>query len=201
MIPFFEWTDSALILFFRMTANPYLGFFLGTVCISIFCVVIGRLTLLLGSRINAASLQVDHGDMVHMHNLSMYALVHKNKAAYQSCNKQANEAFGKVFFANIALGSSAFWPVPFALAWMQYRFGGVAFPLPRLFSAIGDHVGFMFIFFPILVVTFIVVGRAFGYMSKTFHGKGGAKAVISPSTPTEKLVSLKELTQRMGNHP
>lgn len=45
-------------------------------------------------------------------------------------NKEANDAFGKVFFNAVALSAAYLWPVPFALGWMQLRFADVHIPLP-----------------------------------------------------------------------
>ena len=186
----FQWIDLILISMFRIIDIPVLGYYLGTFIICAMCVIVGRFTLILGSRINGAYLKKDHGNMVHMHNLSLYALVNKDKTSYSICNKEANDAFGKIFFSNIALGSSALWPVPFALAWMQYRFGQV-FDLPVKLPGLGNSVGFLFTFFPILVLAFIVCGYIFRLQKKIM----GANKTHQDYN-TEQLLSLRDITER-----
>jgi hypothetical protein len=45
---------------------------------------------------------------------------------------------------------AAIWPLPFALAWMQIRFGKVDFVLPW----IDISVGYQFTFFPIYILIY-----------------------------------------------
>ena len=200
MNSFFLWMDSNLIWFFRIIDIPILGYYLGTSVVCLFCVMLGRLTLIMGSRINEKHLVHDHQNMVHMHNLSLYALVNKDKTAYQSCNKEANDAFGKVFFSQIALGASSLWPVPFALAWMQYRFGTVIFDLPFFLPGIGDTVGFMFTFFPILILTYIACGRICNLRANPGILKNNPIHANVLELKEEKLLSLKELTAISSPH-
>ena len=194
MNAFFSWMDACLIWFFRLIDIPIIGYYVGTAIVCLFCVVAGKFTLILGSRINEKYLVHDHKNMVHMHNLSLYALVNKDKMAYKSCNKEANDAFGKVFFSQIALGASSLWPVPFSLVWMQYRFGEVNFNLPFSLPGIGDSVGFMFTFFPIFVLTFMAYGRLCRFWEKLGTGKIVSHHTRASEMQEEKLLSLKDLT-------
>ena len=89
--------------------------------------------------------------MVKMHTLSIHALKAQDKYTYTSLNSQANDAFGKYFFSQIATGMAAIWPVPFALAWMQIRFGKVNFALPL----IDVSVGYQFTFFSIYILVYL----------------------------------------------
>ena len=193
MTHIFHYIDEILIFLFRIIEIPVLGYYLGTFLICVLCVVAGRFTLKLSSRINERFLSRDHKDMVHMHNLSMYALINKNKPAYSNCNNQANEAFGKVFFSSVALGASSLWPVPFALAWMQYRFGQVSFELPFELPFIGSHAGFMFTFFPILVAAFMITGRAFSI----FNRGVAAESALMRGNRGEELLSLRDISSEI----
>ena len=60
----------------------------------------------------------------------MEALKAGNRPAYEAANKLANEAFGKSFFMQLTLSATFFWPVFFALGWMQYRFLDWSSPCP-----------------------------------------------------------------------
>lgn len=186
--------DSILIWFFRIVDPPILGYFTGTAVLCLLCAILGRLTLIMGSRINSEYLARDNNNMVHMHNLSLYALLSRDKNAYRSCNKEANEAFGKVFFAQVALGASSLWPAPFALAWMQSRFGHVEFVLPFALPGIGDTVGYMFTFFPVFVLTHILYARFCRWWTRLPFLKERAEKRPHGFPEEEKLLSLKELT-------
>jgi len=74
----------------------------------------------------------------------------------------ANDAFGKVFFSQVALSISSLWPIPFAAGWLQTRFQDVSFPLPVSLPVVGDQVGFMFTFLPIYILVYILFGQIKG---------------------------------------
>jgi hypothetical protein len=185
--------DSFLIWFFRISDIPIIGYYVGTAVVCLICVIIGRLTLITGSRINALYLGRDHQKMIRMHNLSLHALLCRDKQSYQSCNKEANEAFGKMFFSQIALGASSLWVVPFALVWMQSRFGRVLFDLPFSLPGLENSVGFMFTFFPILVLTYLLYARICHWRAGVQHPP---KNFIEFNE--EKLLTLDELTAHAG---
>ena len=151
--------DAFLISFYRVTDIPILGYYFGTAGLSLICVIVGQMTYCWAYRRNYRFFNSDNREMVHMHNLSIKALGNKNKGAYKSCNKQANDAFGKYFFAQVAIGISSLWPVPFALGWMQTRFAEVDFALPIPLPGFGSSVGFLFTFFPIYVLTYLLFGK------------------------------------------
>jgi len=164
--------DGALIFFYRISDVPIIGYYLGTFVLALLCVVIGQLTISLAFLANRRRIDADNSNMVRMQNLSIKALAAKNKGAYKAFNKEANEAFGKVFFMQIALAAASLWPVPFALAWMQTRFAEVEFPLPVTLPILGDTVGYTFSFFPILILAFMLFGKAKRYLPyfKRIHG-------------------------------
>jgi hypothetical protein len=151
--------DGFLISFYRLNDIPIIGYYIGTGVLCLICVIVGQMTYCWAYRRNHRFFSSDSREMVHMHNLSIRALGAKNKSAFKSCNKQANDAFGKYFFAQVAIGISSLWPVPFALGWMQNRFGEVDFAIPISLPGFGSSVGFMFTFFPIYVLTYILFGK------------------------------------------
>jgi hypothetical protein len=194
----YRWVDAFLIFFFRIGDVPILGYYLGCAVVGLICVILGQVTIAAAFRWNRRFIDGDNHQMIHMHNLSMKALMAKDKAAYKSCNKEANEAFGKVFFSQIALAVSGLWPLPFAVGWMQNRFLNVEFPLPVTLPWIGDHVGFMFTFLPIYILVYICFGKIkrklpfFRTMAKIldeYDQNEGAEQMIRVSDLISKSVS------------
>lgn len=157
-----QWLDAAFIFFFRLPDIPILGYYLGCAVLSLVCVVVGQITIAIAFFWNQKFIDKDNHEMVRMHNLSVRALLAKDKQAYKSCNKVANDAFGRVFFSQIALSISSLWPIPFAAGWLQTRFQDVHFPLPVSLPVIGGHVGFMFTFLPIFILVYILFGQIKG---------------------------------------
>ena len=85
--------------------------------------------------------------------MSIQALKAGDRPAYEAGNKLANEAFNKSFFLGVAQSAAFFWPVGLVLAWMQYRFLGLAFPIP----VIGWSVGYIGIFIPLYIAAWWLV--------------------------------------------
>lgn len=83
----------------------------------------GDVTSQLARRLNRNLYGRYRDEMVRHHNLSVRALRHADKEAYKAVNKQAHEAFGKYFFSQAGAFTLSIWPVPFAMAWMELRFG------------------------------------------------------------------------------
>ena len=152
--------DAFLIYFFRLSDIPIVGYLVGTCCLCLFCVLIGRGTRALLSGWNRQWIGDHRREMVRMHNLSLKALASKDKPAYRACNKEANEAFGRFFFARMAMGMSALWPAPFALAWMDLRFARVPFALPGIDRPVGYLTTFILMFM-LVHILFAVVRRRF----------------------------------------
>ena len=151
--------DAFLIYFYRLASVPIVGFMIGTFVLAFLCVVVGQLTYAVVYRWNRRWLNVDSREMIKMHNLSLRALSVKDKPAYKACNKVANDAFGKHFFAQIAMGMASLWPAPFALAWMGTRFAEVDFLLPVHIPYIGGTVGYAATFIPTYVLAHILFSK------------------------------------------
>ena len=185
--------DGAAIFFFRLPEIPILGYYLGCAVLSLVCVVVGQITIAIAFFWNKKFIDADNHEMVRMHNLSVRALLSKNKQAYKSCNKAANDAFGKVFFSQIALSVSALWPVAFAAGWMQTRFQDVTFKLPVALPVIGDHVGFMFTFLPIYILVYILFGQVKGRLP--FFRTIVRHLEQYDAEGAEKMLSISELSR------
>ena len=135
--------DAWLMPVFRAVETPILGFYLGTAVLASVCVMLGDLTYNIVVRADRSKIKDVNANTVKYNNLSIEALQAGDGDSYRACNKMANEAFGRMFFLQLALSTAALWPLPFALAWMQYRFFEVEFPLaflPLTFSYAGVFI-------------------------------------------------------------
>jgi hypothetical protein len=191
--------DSALIFVFRFPDIPILGYYLGCLLLSGICVVLGQITIAIAFFWNQKFIDRDNREMVHMHNMSVRALMLKDKGAYKNCNKAANDAFGKVFFSQIALSISSLWPIPFAAGWLQIRFQDVAFPLPFNLPWIGDQVGFLFTFLPIYILVYILFGRIKGHLP---YFRTVVKRLEKYDTEgDEKMMRMSDLPRTVRDNP
>lgn len=170
--------DPFIIWAFRLVDDPWMGFFTGSLVLNLGCVVLGDVTSILARRVNRKIYGRYHDDMVRHHNLSIKALRESDKEAYKAVNKQAHEAFGKYFFSQAGAFTLSIWPLPFALAWMDLRFGGVPLTLPYSLPGVGQDVFFPFFFIPIYILARILYGRIMRrlswyqrIMAWTRHGK------------------------------
>ena len=149
--------DSFLIVFYRITGYSLLDYFIGTLVLAFICVVIGELSVSLAIRYNKRYLDSMSREMKQKETLAFKAHVAGDKAGYKALNQEATDVWGKHFFTMAAYSAGIFWPIPFALAWMQTRFAGVefnlAFPLSLLF---GKSVGYIFTFIPIYILSRIL---------------------------------------------
>ncbi|MFZ5812209.1 MAG: hypothetical protein ACOY4F_09220 [Thermodesulfobacteriota bacterium] len=147
--------DAGLIVFFRLSGDPAVGFYAGCAVLALLAVVAGDISQALAHRINLAHFSKQTRDMVHLHNLSIKALRQGDKEGYKAANRLANDTFGKAFFTRAALFSVSIWPVPFALGWLAGRFQGVDIPLPLV-----DHVvSYNTVFLPLYILTRIAYSR------------------------------------------
>jgi hypothetical protein len=181
---FYPYIDQLIIPFYRLTGLTILNFYLGTFVLTIMAVVLGEFTISLYFLFNKKDIDQGTEEMISMQNLSILALKHGDKRSYKLCNKNANEAFGRIFFKQIAMASSSLWPVPFALGWMQMRFADVDLPLPFAVPAIGGTVGYTFIFIPIYILAKIIFGKIgphlpyFSWIHRKLKGYGDASHLM-----------------------
>lgn len=124
-----EILDAILIAPYRLAGNPVAGFYVGTLVLVLWSLLLGKMSQDLVWLWNRKHYEREEAEMVRMHNLSVSAIAAKDKAAFKAANREANEAFGKSFFAGAALFSVSIWPLPFALSWLALRFSGVDVPL------------------------------------------------------------------------
>jgi hypothetical protein len=144
--------DRFLIAFYRITGYSLLDYFIGTMFLAFFCVVIGELSVSLAIRFNKRYLDSMSKEIDDKEMLSLKAYQAGDKDSYKSINREATDAWGKHFFTMVAYSAGILWPIPFALGWMQTRFYGVEFDLAFPFSLVfGKSVGYLFTFIPIYI--------------------------------------------------
>lgn len=160
--------DSVLITPYRLPDNAMAGFLLGTYMLTMWCILIGELTLRFVRSFNQSYYDDLEQRTVTMHNLSVKAILSKDKQSYRACNQQANDAFGRYFFAQTALGASSLWMIPFALNWMDYRFHDVSFTLSFYIPWIGNSTGYVTIFILIYLVNRILYAAFKRMIQKKF---------------------------------
>jgi hypothetical protein len=129
MHPFYLFLDPYLIWFYRITGYAWVDFLIGTFVLAFIALIIGEFTISLAFLAARKRIDQTTGEATKYQDLSVDALVAGDKQAYIAANKLANDAFGKSFFMQIALSAAFLWPIFFAVAWMQYRFSEIEFPL------------------------------------------------------------------------
>lgn len=186
---FFELMDLWLMPFYRLPPQAIIGFYLGTVVLVAAGVVLGDVALNLVVRMDRRRLTELTAEVTRLHNLSLSALEAGDGQSYRACNKLANEAFGRLFFIQAAWSISSLWPLPFALAWMQYRFGEVDFPL----AVIGWRLNYFGVFLFMYIFGRIIYRRIRPYLP---FFKGVHEIFLSVSNQTGKMRSFTELMNR-----
>ncbi|OQX24158.1 MAG: hypothetical protein BWK80_22235 [Desulfobacteraceae bacterium IS3] len=151
----FAYIDPILIFPYRIFENPMAGFLSGTSILCLWCVIIGDISARIIFRINRSYYQRLKQETADMHDLSIKALICKDKESYRACNKEANDAFGRYFFSQVAAGASVLWPVALGMGWMQTRFQDVGFPMIFPFSMIfGESAKY-----PLIFILFYILCR------------------------------------------
>jgi hypothetical protein len=129
--PFLKLIDPILIAPYRLVEDPMLGWWVGTLVLVWWVVLVGELTSAVVGRINRKPVSDSWGKTLYYHEQSFKAKAAGDEKAYRGINKLANEAYGKTFFLSIAMGMASLWPAFFAAAWLNLRFGHITFALPQ----------------------------------------------------------------------
>lgn len=138
--------DQILIAPYTLISNPAWGWWLGTFVLSMWCALLGELTLAAAFRFNREHIRKVAADTARRHNQSINALKAGDGQAYKGINKLANEAFGKAFFLQMAMGMSSLWPPFLAAAWLEARFKGLEIPTPFGNWTVGYIPGFIVLY-------------------------------------------------------
>ncbi|MBO8143484.1 MAG: hypothetical protein H0Z16_02725 [Thermodesulfobacterium sp.] len=132
--------------FYFIFKNPVFAYFLGTFTLGFLAVLIGKLFLGSIFYLNRKYIKILNEELIKWYNLSVEALEKEDSEKFQLFNKEANEYFGKLFFLNIAQSISLLIPLPFVLAWLQFKFGEIKFFLPFSIPFVGNQVNYIFTF-------------------------------------------------------
>jgi hypothetical protein len=178
MPAFFMALDPYLIWFYRLPGNAYVGFVLGTLVLVLICLVIGEITFWLTTRLMGKHLDNVAGEALKYQDISIEAAKAGDKRSFKAANKMANDAFGRSFFSVCAVSMAKLWPVPFALAWMQYRFLDVGFPIPGTPWSLG-YIG---VFIIIYALGYFLTGRLIRRLP--FSHQTAASPVAEPDHAT-----------------
>lgn len=146
MHPFYQVLDPYLIWSYRLTGHVGWDFVVGTLVLASIALLVGEVTVSLAFWFTRRRLDRYTEEAAKYQDLSMDALKAGNKEAYKAANKLANDAFGHTFFQQLTLSAAFLWPVFFALAWMQYRFLEVEFPIPGTSWSLGFIGPFIIIY-------------------------------------------------------
>lgn len=146
--------DSALLVPYRLIGYPVADYFAGTFFLALLAVVAGEFTVALVFTVNRKHVERLDRELAEKHALSLAALEAGDRKGYAVLNREANDAFGRAFFNMVALSAAYLWPIFFALAWMQPRFAGLAFPVP--FTGLTVNYAFTFL------VCYLLARMAFG---------------------------------------
>ncbi len=155
MHPFYLAIDPFIIWFYRITGNPGVDVVIGTFVLASITLLIGELTAGIASGFLRKRTEKHSESAAKYQDLAIDALRAGNKDAYRAANKLANDAFGHAFFQQLTLSAASLWPVFFALAWMQYRFLNIEFPIPGTKWS----TGFIGLFIILYVVAFFMIRR------------------------------------------
>jgi hypothetical protein len=151
------WTllDPYVSRLYGLTGVDAIDGLMGTFLLAMVVVIIGELTLSLVFRANRKHLDRLNSDLARFSELSQEALRRGDERSYKALNKQANDAYGHVFFNKFGLSAAALWPIFFALDWMQPHFSESGVPLP--FTSAG--VNYVVVFLICYVLARLVFGR------------------------------------------
>ena len=153
----FLWIDQLLIAGYRISGYAFVDFLIGTLWLAFWCVLIGELTVGLALKINRRYFEAMTDEMRQKEQLALTAYQAGDMTAYEGLNKQATDAWGKRFFTMFGYSAGIFWPLPFALGWMQTRFAGIEFVVaPPLSWIFGATAGYPFVFIPLYILARIL---------------------------------------------
>lgn len=140
---------------YRLTGLSFIDFLIGTFVLASVALLVGEFTISLAYLANRKKIGEINDEVIQYQNISVDAVKAGDKKSYTAANKIANDAFGRSFFFQIALSTGFLWPIPFALGWMQYRFGEVE--LPFVYQDV--TVGYFAVFIALFAAAYLIFRR------------------------------------------
>ncbi len=178
MNPFFLFFDPWFIAPFRWLPSPTAGYLLGVTFLILYCILLGDLSATLVTFFNKQYIRKIQGEMDRHHNLSEKALMLGDKASYKAVNSQALDAFGHSFSLGAAIFCVSIWPMPFALAWLNFRFADAPLELPFSIPLLGNTVEYC----PSFLLLYIAIRMVYSMVMKNFAWYTGFKARLVGQT-------------------
>mgnify|MGYP000044185345 CR=1 FL=1 len=179
MHPVFLFLDPYLIWGYRLTPVVWLNYLLGTFILALLALLLGELTSTLAGHLVRPRLEEITAKAKKYHDLSLEALKAGDRPAYEAANRLANEAFNKVFYMQVALSATFFWPVFLALGWMQSRFYGVELPLP----GVNFSLGYLAVFILLYGTAYFIYKRLRKLLTQPRRGPGE----LAPRLPSAQV--------------
>jgi hypothetical protein len=142
------YVDPYLLALYELTDVRGLDGLIGTFAVALIGVIIGEFTISLVFRANRKHLDQLNRNLKKYSELSQEALRRGDEASYKALNKQANDAYGHVFFNKFGLSAAALWPIFFALDWMQPHFAETGIAVPFYPSGLNYVVVFLICYVP-----------------------------------------------------
>ena len=170
MDPIVEWlkaVDPFLIAPYRWFHNPLVGWTVGTFILCLWSVLLGDLTVLLAFKVNEKYIKHLLKRTDYYHEQSLKAKSMGDEKAYKKINWLANEEFGKSFFTLMAMGMGSLWPVFFAAAWLNERFGQMTFIVLPGWAG-GYHINFIGPFVGLYVAARYAVSKSKTHLKRLF---------------------------------
>jgi hypothetical protein len=150
-----HYCNPYLLALYRLTGVVSMDGLIGTFLVALLVVVIGEFTISIVFRINRKHLDRLNDNLKKYSELSQEALRLGDEVSYKALNKQANDAYGHVFFNKFGLSAAVLWPAFFALDWMQPHFAEIGIAVPLYPS--GAH--YVVVFLLCYILARILFGR------------------------------------------
>ncbi|MDO9082121.1 MAG: hypothetical protein Q7U56_02430 [Humidesulfovibrio sp.] len=141
----FQAFDALLIAPFRLLPSPEAGFLLGSALLALASAALGQASKALVAHAHRVRRASQDGETKKRHELSIQAAQAGNKDAYLAQNHLAQEHYGNSLALSAGRGAALLWPGMIALAWLSWRFDGVAMPY------LWDSAGPVTVFLPLYI--------------------------------------------------
>ena len=173
--------DPYLLALYRLTGVASLDGLIGTFLIGMLASVIGEFTISIVFRINRKHLDSLNARLKKYSDLSQQAANCGDEISYRALNKQANEAYGQVFFNRFGLSAASLWPAFFALDWIQLHFRQTGINVPLYNSCVNYFLVFLFCYMAARIV--------FGRIKRHLPYFKGQYAVLLTYTKNEQITT------------
>jgi hypothetical protein len=179
---FYAVIDGWLIVFYRLSGIAMLDYLIGTFVLAMITVILGELAVSLAMKFNQGHVARLTAETDRMEAMSLAAYSEGKMEQYKALNQAATDSWARQFFSMMGYSMGIFWPLPFALGWMQTRFQDVAFPIVFPLSLVfRDGVGYIFTFIPLYIAARII----FKYMRPWLPYFKGVQKMLD-ETPAPK---------------